>query len=204
MCTPDLFKGMDLGKDRSPEFQEKILLKNAETSVATVDYSFNKVLDLHDMTALLGLYDFDICWMAVEAGIENITFKNMSFGNQQVLQWGIPAKLTKPGSFDYAVLSKDNADSYEKAILDELRWLDNNKSIIKADPNMRYVNTIKGSVNGKTESEESIQNPVEYVIKNGIKIYGFRVTGPASELIKLSKDLDLRTMSVVDMDFWYW
>ena len=191
---PDLFRGINPGRERNPETQASVLEKNAAATVSTVDYSLNRLMNLSEAAGLLEKYDVDICWLAVEAGIEGKVPKNMSFEGQQVLQWGIPGKLSKPGEFDYAVLKKDNAGTYEKAVLEEMKWLDENKGILTPDRDLLQNNGISSSVEGKAA----------YVVKNGIKIYGLRLTGPSSELLKLKNELNPRMMTVVNMDFWNW
>jgi hypothetical protein len=191
---PKLFKGEDFGRDYNIIAQTDILKKNADNSVATVDYSLNKTISLSDVDSLINKFDVEICWMAVESGIEDIKPKNMTFEKQQVLQWGIPSKLSNPGKFDFAQLKKDNAKEFEKLVIKELKWLNDNKEILKPDSYLLKDNGIDNSVSDKAS----------YILKNGINIYGLRITGPSSELIKLSSELDARTMSVVDIDFWNW
>jgi hypothetical protein len=191
---PDLFKDANLGRDRDVSTQSQILGKNADTTVATVDYSLNKVIGLSDVENLLGKYDAEVCWMAVEAGIEDLEPRNMTFKNQQVLQWGIPGKLSRPGKFDFAVLKNGSGKEFEKSVIEELQWLDKYKNVLKPNASLLKINGIDNSVKGQPR----------YIINNGIKIYGLRITGPSSELLKLTRDLDIRTMSVIDMDFWNW
>jgi hypothetical protein len=191
---PNNFKGADLGDTSDIKMQQKRLEKNADTTVATVDYSLNSLMSLTDAASLIRSFDVEICWMAVESGIENTVPKNMSFNNQQVLQWGIPGKLSKPGVFDFAVFDADHADQFGKAVLEEMKWLDNNKKLIKPDTGLLRYNAIDNSIGGKAL----------YLISNGIKIYGLRVTGPSSELLKLTGQLAPRTMNVIGMDFWNW
>ena len=50
----------------------------------------------------------------------------------------------------------------------------------------------------------SVDEKASYILKNGIKVYGLRITAPSSELLKLSDSIDPRVMIVVDMDFWNW
>lgn len=191
---PDIYKGINPGRERNPETQASVLERNAADTVATVDYSLNRMMSLSEAAGLLERYDIGICWLAVEAGIEGVTGNNLTFENQQILQWGIPGKLSKPDEFDYAVLEKDNAPYYERAVLEEMKWLDENKGILASDGSLLRDNGISSSVDDKAS----------YVIKNGIRIYGLRLTGPSSELLKLKIELEPRMMSVVDMDFWNW
>ncbi len=181
-----------LGRNNNPEVQKSILEKNADTTVALVDYSLNGIINLSDVSVLLEKYDIKICWMAVEAGVEDFKPKNM-LGANQVLQWGIPGKLSRPGDMDYASI-EDDIDKYESLIIEEMSWLDENKDILAPYPDLLKNNGINNSVEDKAA----------YVIENGIKIYGVRITGPSDELLRLTENLDIRTMTVVEMDFWNW
>lgn len=191
---PGLFKGENFGRNFDIKAQTDILNKNAGNSVATVDFSLDRTVGLQEINDLTGRFDVEVCWMAVEAGIEDIQPENMTFEKQQALQWGIPGKLSRPGEFDYAQLKEGNAKEFEKSAMEELKWLDDNKGVLKPDPDLLKYNGIDTSVGGKAS----------YVLKNGIKIYGLRITGPSNELIRLSGELNARTMSVVDIDFWNW
>lgn len=192
---PGLFgESLQLNRLQSPDAQSAILEKNRDTTVATVDFSLNGTVNLDYAANLLGKYDFDLCWLAVEAGIENAKPLNMTVENRQVLQWGIPGKLSKPGEFDFAGLKKDNTAEFEKAVMDEMKWLDANKNLISPSKSLLKNNRISNAVDKKAA----------YVLENGIRIYGLRVTGPSSELLKLRAELNPRLMTVIDMDFWNW
>lgn len=191
---PSLFIGEDFGRNGSVEAQTERLRKNADITVATVDYSLNRIIRLEDVESIINVYDVEVFWMAIEAGIEDVEPKNMSFDSQQVLQWGIPGKLSKPGEFDFAQLKSGNVKEFEEAVIDEMKWLESNKNIIKPDSELLKNHGIDNSVKGQAQ----------YVIDNGINIYGLRITGSSNELLRLTPELDARTMSVVDMDFWNW
>ncbi|KNY25969.1 anti sigma factor C-terminal domain-containing protein [Pseudobacteroides cellulosolvens] len=191
---PNLFMDTKFDRSKDVKVQSGILSKNLDNSVATVDYSLKKIISVPEVENLIGNYDVEVSWMAVEAGIENLKPKNISFENQQVLQWGIPGKLSNPGRFHFAEFKKGNVIEYEKLVLEELKWLNENKNILKPDPSLLKDNGIDSSVAEKAS----------HILKNGIKVYGLRITGPSSELVKLTSNLDPRFMTVVDMDFWNW
>jgi len=191
---PDLFKNASFDSMKDKEKQREILRKNSDNTVATVDYSLKKTISLKDVENLIGNYDVEVCWMAVEAGIENLQPKNLYMENQQVYQWGIPSKLFSIGNAESSEFKKGNVQEYEKSILNELKWLDENKNILKPDKQLLKVNGINNSVEEKAS----------YILKNGIKVYGLRITGPSSELIKLTDQIDPCIMILVDMDFWNW
>lgn len=203
---PDVLKDIILDNEKNPLIQQKILLKNADTTVSTVDFSFNETIPLEGIGNILSQYDVSICWMAVEAGIENITYKNINFDKQQVQQFGIPGKLFLPPSLEYVEFKKGNFEKYEEEIKSELKWFLENIDILNyKNTNLQYINKVKGEKDGATAvSSKIMKDAVEYVLKNGFKVYGFRVTGPSDQILKLSKDLNLRAMTVIDMDFWNW
>lgn len=191
---PGVYAGIVPEWRQSPDAQIVLLEKNAETTVATVDFSLHEFINMKDAAGLIGKYDVDICWLAAEAGIESLEPRNMTYQNQQVLQWGTPGKLSKPGEFDYAVLKRDNAEEYEKTVLEEMKWLDGNKELLAPDRGLLRDNGI----------DSSVGNKAAYLLENGIKIYGLRVTGPSNELLRLKTELNPRLMTVVNMDFWNW
>ncbi|HEY9061104.1 MAG TPA: anti sigma factor C-terminal domain-containing protein [Pseudobacteroides sp.] len=191
---PGLYKGQDFDRDRNVKAQTDLLKRNIDTTVATVDYSLKNTISLEYVEKLIGRFDVEICWMAVEAGIEDVKPQNMTLEKQQVLQWGIPGKLSRPGHFQYSQLKEGKIKEYEKSVLEEIKWLDDNKDLLIADKSLLSSNGIDNSVKEKAA----------YILKNGIKIYGLRITGPSSELVKLTGELDARTMSVIDMSFWNW
>ncbi len=191
---PDLFKTASFDSMKDKKTQSEILRKNSDNTVATVDYSLKKTISLKDVENLIGNFDIEVCWMAIETGFENLQPKNLYLENQQVYQWGIPNKLFKFGNIVSEEFKKGNVQEYEKSILNELKWLDDNKNILKPDPKLLKINGIDNSVGEKAS----------YILKNGIKVYGLRITGPSSELLKLTEQIDPRVMILVDMDFWNW
>lgn len=202
---PELFKDKNLGANVNPQSQRRILQKNENTTVATVDFSLNKVIGLKEITDLVKNFDVDICWMAVESGIESITFKNMKFEKQQVLQWGIPGILSNPGNLEYIDINKTDINLFENEVLKEMKWLSENIGLVKPDGDLKNIeSTNNSSINISNTKDMPYKNAIKYILNSGIKIYGLRVTGPSSELLRLSEELDLRKMNVVDMDFWNW
>lgn len=193
---PDLPQDKELGRIWSPSTQRQRLQKNSGNTVATVDFSLSRAISLEETVERVKDCDVEIGWLALEAGIEKLQPRNMSFDGQQVLQWGIPGKLSKPGAFDYAVLGKERAavQAYKTAVLEELKWLEENKSLMVPDGGLLRNNGIDTGIGEKAA----------YILKNGFKVYGLRVTGPSEELLKASDRLEPRMMNVAHMDFWNW
>jgi hypothetical protein len=178
----------------TPDIAKKILTKNGDTTVATVDLSLKATLSLDEVTAALEDLDLKVIWMAVECGSEGEQPKNMSTGKNQYIQWGIPGQLFNANNSNSPEFKLSNVSEYEKSIMEELKWLDENKHYITADKSLLKFNDL----------DNSVGNRAKYIIDNGIKVYGLRITGPSSELSKLDARLSIRAEEVIDIDFYYW
>lgn len=191
---PDVAVSDELLKSRTPDNAKKILIKNGTATVAVADISLKSLLSLEEVTASLKGLDVKVVWMAVECGNEGFKPKNMSSGDNQYVQWGVPGKLFSPDSMGSAGLDYKNPLQYEKAVINELKWLDNNKHYISADNSLMRFQGF----------DNSVSNNAKYIINNGLKVYGLRITGPSTELAKLDKAFDIRMEEVKDIDFYYW
>ena len=178
----------------TPDIAKKILTKNGDTTVATVDLSLKTTLSLDEVATALDGLDLKVIWMAVECGSEGEQPKNMSTGKNQYIQWGIPGQLFNANNSNSPEFKLSNVSEYEKSIMEELKWLDENKHYITADKSLLKFNDL----------DNSVGNRAKYIIDNGIKVYGLRITGPSSELSKLDARLSIRAEEVIDIDFYYW
>jgi hypothetical protein len=190
---PNIQLSNTLSQRLSPTKAVNTLKKNSDTTVALVDISLNSVTSLENLLESLKDLDLKIVWMAVECGNEEFKVSNMSSGQNQYVQWGIPGSLFTNETLFSEELNYKNPE-YEKRVLEELKWLDENKKYISANKSlMKYQNF-----------DNRVLDNAKYILDNGIKIYGIRVTGPSSELIKINDKLDVRTEEVIDMDFYNW
>jgi|GEM_PF-2097209 len=181
--------------EASPEKAKKILTKNGDNTVAKINLSLSKIINLKEIEKLLNDYDVKITWMAVECGEENFKPKNMSMGQNQYIQWGIPGTLfIREPDMHSIELNKNNIKEYSEKVIEEMTWLSNNKKYVKNDTELMKDNSINNGVGSKAA----------YVVKNGLKIYGLQLTGPTKELLKLQDSLDIRFENVTDIDFWFW
>jgi len=179
---------------RTSTIAKKNLIKNGDSTVAVVDVSLYSLLSLEQVAASLKDLDVKIIWMAVECGSEDFKPKNMSSSDNQYVQWGVPGQLfnqssMKPTEFDYS-----NPSKYKKTVIEELKWLEENKHYIAADKSLLKSQGYNNTVGNKAK----------YIIDNGIKVYGLRITGPSTELSRLNDKLDIRTEEIMDIDFYYW
>lgn len=184
----------DYDKSHSPELLKKNLSKNAQNTVASVDISLKKNIQPSDVESILKNYDIDILWMAVECGYETVMAKNATWGQGQVVQWGVPGKLMRTEPFGYQKLGRENTAEFFQEAMKEMEWLNKHHRILKHDKDMEKLI-------GKRATN---QQKSGYVLENGFQIYGLRITGPTEELLRLTDQLDIRYGRVNDIDFWYW
>jgi hypothetical protein len=182
-------------KERTSDMTKKILVKNGENTVATVNISLNSLLSLKELANSIKDLDIKVIWMAVECGSEGQQPKNMSSSQNQYIQWGIPGKLFNPQNLNTTTeFSYLNLSEYEKTMIEELKWLDKNKKYIAADKSLLKFQHL----------DNSVGNKAKYILDNGFKVYGLKLTGPSSELSKLDSRLSIRAEEVIDIDFYYW
>ncbi|MDP4090158.1 MAG: anti sigma factor C-terminal domain-containing protein [Bacillota bacterium] len=191
---PDVKVSDEFLSERTSAAANKILTRNGDTTVAAVDISLKSVLNLEETAAVLKGLDLKVVWMAVECGGEGTRPTNMSSGQNQYIQWGVPGKLYSPNNPNTIEFSNSNVSDYSKSIIEELKWLDAHKKYISADKSLLKFQRLDNSVGSRAK----------YIIDNGLKVYGLRITGPSSELCKLQDILDIRLEEVKDIDFYYW
>lgn len=191
---PDVTVSDKLLESRTSAIAKETLIKNGDATVAVVDISLKSVLSLEEVVTSLKDLDVKVIWMAVECGSEDFKPKNMSNGQNQYVQWGVPGQLFNPNRMDTAEFDYSSPPKYEKAVIEELKWLANNKKFIAADKSLLKFQGY----------DNSVGNKAKYIIDNGLKIYGLRITGPSTELSKLEDKLKIRIEEVMDIDFYYW
>lgn len=173
---------------------KKNLVKNGDATVAVVDISLKSVQSLEEVVTSLKGLDVKVIWMAVECGSEDFKPRNMSNGLNQYIQWGIPGQLFNPTRRGTAEFDYSSPAQYEKTVIEELKWLEENKHYIDPDKSLLKFQSF----------DNTVGNKAKYIIDNGLKVYGLRITGPSIELSKLDNKLDIRMEEVKDIDFYYW
>jgi len=152
------------------------LENNLDNRGATINVSLNQNLSIADVASLLKAYEIKVSWMAVDAG--------------EKAPWGIPEILWQNhnGWIQVDTLTSDNPEEYEEAVIEAMRWLDQNK--------WRLVNTyfLDGA---------EVDRKAAYVVRNGINIYGLQISGSTQELLRLVEALDIRSGEADDISFWW-
>lgn len=168
--------------------------KLGETDV-TIDVSLNNTASLEQIIEVLKKYqDVRVLWMAVETGEE----KQIQYGDMNYyMQWGIPGRFTditashgNPGTeFLPGTFAK-----YKEKLSQEMEWLNHNKYRVKPDADLLKYYHIDNSVGTKAE----------YILKNGCKVYGLRVTGKSADAAKFGMELNAREVSLEGIRFRKW
>ncbi|WBW97525.1 anti sigma factor C-terminal domain-containing protein [Oceanirhabdus sp. W0125-5] len=178
------------------EIAKKILKKNGNDTVARVNLSFNDLISYERTVELLNKYDIKIIRMNIESGSEKRKIKYMENGANQHFSFGIPGQMldiTKP-IFEVVELNTQNSHEYKKSFLEELKFLNEYKYLL-ASGDMRK--------RGGYENDP-VKDDAKYILDNGIKVYGIKVTGPSDEIFRLIDDINPRFANVEKVDFWYW
>ena len=191
---PNVTVSDELLEKRTSSIAKKNLIKNGDATVAVVDISLKSVLGLEEVVTSLKDLDVKVIWMAVECGSEGFKPKNMSNGQNQYVQWGIPGQLFNPTRMSSAEIDYSSPVKYEKTVIEELNWLEENKHYIATDKSLLKFQGF----------DNTVGNKAKYIIDNGLKVYGLRITGPSTELSKLSDKLHIRMEEVMDIDFYNW
>lgn len=178
------------------EIAKTILKKNGDDTVSRVNISFNELISYEECIKLLDKYGIKILRMNVESGSEKRKIKNMNNGANQHFSFGIPGQLLNVNKsiFDVMELNEENSDEYKNFFLEELKFLDEHKSLLESGDMRRR---------GGYENDP-VEDDAEYILQNGIKVYGLKVTGPSDELYRLIEDVKPRFANVEEVDFWYW
>lgn len=191
---PDVKVSDEFSESRTSAITKKTLIKNGNATVAVVDISLKSVLNLEEVVTSLKDLDVNVIWMAVECGGEGFKPTNMSNSQNQYVQWGIPSQLFIPSQMTTSKFDYSSPLQYEKTVIEELKWLEGNKKYISSDKSLLKFQGF----------DNSVGNKAKYIIDNGIKVYGLRITGPSTELSKLGDKLEIRMEEIMDIDFYYW
>jgi len=178
------------------EIAKEILKKNGDDTVATVSLSFNELISYEESVELLNKYHMKITRMNIESGSEKRKIKNMGNGANQHFSFGIPGQMLNVNKsiFEVIQLNEENSEEYKKSFLEELEFLNENKYLLESG-DMRK--------RGGYENDP-VADDAKYILDNGIKVYGLKVTGPSDEIYKFIEDINPRFANVEKVDFWYW
>jgi hypothetical protein len=160
------------------------LEKLPEGTVAEAYITFNKLYETEEVFSMFKDKDMNLLWLAVDTGNnkEVLGFPHTDRYPELRKNWlDPPPKFVKPYT---------NAEFRNEYFIDTLKFLDEYKAIAN------QVDSVGSMPN--------LQDAINYVNKNGVKILGVAVTGPTKEILKLREDSIVRRIIVGETRLWNW
>lgn len=149
-------------------------------TVAEAFISFDKAYTPKEVKSFLGDKEVTIVWNAVYTGLEK---KMEDSSGAVVTPIGYPEKNEPFENSNF----QDKTGS--ALFLNQLEYLDQHKKIAQQ---------LMG------EASLASSERLDYLQKNGIKIYGVVLTGPSKNILKLKDTNKVISIYVNQVDFWHW
>lgn len=163
------------------------LEKLPDGTVAEAYITFNKLYETDEVLSMFKDKDMNLLWLAVDTGNNDdhnaiLGFPHAySFPEFRKNWFNPPPKVVEHYT---------NGDFRNKYFIDTLEFLNEHKDI---------VNIVNSS-----GSTANVQYALDYVNKNGVKIFGVAVTGPTKEILKLRDENLVRRINVGETRLWNW
>ncbi|SNS29225.1 Sigma factor regulator N-terminal [Anaerovirgula multivorans] len=166
-----------------------------EGTVSELAVSFDKSYSLEEAYNIFGEYDLDLLWFAVDTGVEtdlgrgefiSVTGGLLGFPH---FAHSLVYEPESPGNHSMKVYGDE--DKKTTAFIRGLEFLVENEAWAQK--------AYRGNRN-----HLMLQERLDYVTKNGVKIYGVVVTGPTKELLSLKEVEEIRFPVVGEVDWWNW
>jgi len=161
----------------------------------TVNISLNDIVSLEEIAELLkDNPDVKVLWMAVETGEEK---QILIWETNYYVQWGIPGTFIDIDTYpnDPSIeFTPETFAEYKEKLNHEMEWLNKNKHRVNPDESLLKYQQIDNSVGSKAE----------YILQNGYKIYGVKLTGKSNDVVDCGKDMNIREISLEGMRFTEW
>lgn len=163
------------------------LEKLPEGTVAEAYVTFNKLYETQEVLDIFKNKDMNLLWLAVDTGAKD--------NHNTVLGF--------PHAYDFPELRRNWFDPPPKVVqhytngefrneyfIDTLKFLNEHKDIANAVDSIGFM--------------QNLQEVLNYVDKNGVKILGVAITGPTKEILKLREDNLVRRIIVGESRLWNW
>lgn len=177
--------GSDVTKVKASQLSK--LEKLPEGTVAEAYITFDKLYETDEVFQKFKNMDLDLLWLAVDTGLdqgppdifEPLGFQHYVFAPRMDEKRDAPHPIT----IDRFIGGKQRDENFIKT----LQFLNKYKAITRIAAPMT-----------------NIQSALDYVNKNGVKIYGATVTGPTKEILKLKDDNFVSDINVGEVQLWNW
>ncbi|MGI6554621.1 MAG: anti-sigma factor [Bacillota bacterium] len=164
-------------------------------TVSEMAVSFDKLYSLDEVYGIFSGYDVDLLWFPVDTGVET------DQGNGPLLSvvdnlMGLPQFAHtleyEPGSGgNFSLQDEGDSEKKEAAFIRGLEFL------------LEHENWAKKAYRGR-EEELMLKERLDYVQKNGLKVYGAVITGPTKELLRLKGVKEIKYPVLGETTWWNW
>jgi hypothetical protein len=158
--------------------------KLPEGTVAEAYITFNKLYETDEVMQIFKNKNLKLLWLAVYTG---------ALEQPNTYYIGFPHKN------DFRQMHKNSPWPIETIALYENGKL-RNEYFIKT---LEYLNEYK-AIAREIDSMPDYKAALDYVNKNGVKIFGVTITGPTKEILKLKEEGIVRTINVGEARLWNW
>jgi len=178
------------------------LEKLPEGTVAETYISFDKFYETDEVLKKFIDRDVDLLWFAVDTGKDKEYIHNaIGFPYYPIWHhddWILGNRTVEKGKFFTRVVcesrSSPTVDSYGSA---DLR----NENFIKT---LKLVNEYESMAKKITFKIRNVQEKIDYIDENGVKLYGIVITGPSKEILKLKNEEWVRGINIEEVRLWNW
>lgn len=160
------------------------LEKLPEGTVTEASITFNKLYETDEVLEIFKNKNLNLLWLAVDTGTKDEPYTTVGFPHT-----GYFPQLSK----NRGGAPPDTSAPYENGKL-------RNEYFIKT---LEYLNEYKAIVKAVAPMA-NIQENLNYVNKNGVKIFGVVITGPTKEILKLKDEGLVKAINVGEARLWNW
>jgi hypothetical protein len=178
------------------------LEKLPEGTVSEVYLSLDKFYETDEILKKFIDKDVDLLWFAVDTGNEEKMITN-PIGFPEAPIWHsddyiLESREEKGNFFTKVVTESSSAPTVEGYGSGKVR----NENFIKTLQFIEKYDSIASEV--APFKTRNIQEKIDYIQKNGVKIYGMVITGPTKEVLKLKEEKWISGMEVGEVRLWNW
>lgn len=203
-----LFRHPNDDADIEVPADDVILEKLPEGTVAEAFISLDKLYEVDEILEKLENRELKPVWFAVDIGYEKEDFINNLIGFQYQTLWNetywaldsiTEEETNEKGMWGSKVITEirfsPDIDSYGDG---EIR----SENFMK---NLKYLQEYEEIANEVTPfGDLDLNNKINYLEKNGVRIYGLVITGPSKEILKLKEEEWVTNIKVGEVRFWNW
>ncbi|MBS4538424.1 anti-sigma factor [Clostridium sp. D2Q-11] len=171
-----------------------------EGTVAEAYLSFDQGYETDEILQKFKGENLSLIWLAVDTGYEEDIDYYLPIGFPYLTMWH---------QDDYVMESREVEEGplFSKTVLESGHYPEVEDYGSGKLRNENFIKTLKliqeyDSVSKTIIETPIIDNHLQYIEENGVKIYGMVVTGPSKEILKLKEEDWVRGIKVGEIEFW--